>query len=113
MKNFNKSNLKALREQIQKALDEAGFENLEFNVGNCRFDPAEATFQLKTKIKGVKTTGQTILQDKIRRLNLVQQKGDMKLVDYKPRNYKLPFIMEQNGKRYKLTEYQAKAYFAA
>jgi len=112
-KGFDKKNLKVLREVMNAALAEAGFEGLSFEVGNAKYEQAEANFQVKVKIEGLETVSDKMLEAEVRRLGLVMEKEGRKLIDYKPRNHKYPFIMEDGGKRYKLSGIQARAYFGA
>ena len=110
---FDKNTLKILRSAMQKALDEAGLGNLEFNVGNMKYSSAEVKIQITAKIEGKKTITDVMLEEQIRVHNLKREVGGRVLVEFKPSNHKYPFIFEQNGKRYKCSTMQAKAYFAA
>ena len=117
MKNVTKlyeATLKALRTEMQAVLDKFG-ANLEFEVGNMRFSDAEVDIKVKAKVKGAKTQTDSHLELMAKMLGitkLTNQRGD-RLVEFKSRSPKYPFVFERAGKRYKCSEEQAKMLFAA
>ncbi len=116
MSNFTKQNLQALRNQLNEVLANAGIEGIEFEVGNMRFTDTHADIKLKATISGAPTKEQTALRDSAHVWGLDTNKSGPrgeKLVGYKSRNRKYPFIFERNGSQYKCGLDQAKRYFAA
>jgi hypothetical protein len=112
-KGFDKTNLKVLREELNKVLREAGMNELKFDVGNAQFSSAEVTFKLNIKIKGQKTKNDIFLDQEIKALGLIKEKNGARLVEYKASNWKYPFIYEKDGKRWKCGMDQAKFLFSA
>lgn len=114
IQSFDKATLKALRTEMEAVLQKYGAKsNVSFEVGNMRFSDAEVDIKVKAKVKGAKTVGDTMLESRIQALGLAMTnaKGD-RLVEYKPRSYKYPFVFERNGSRYKCSPDQAKMLFA-
>ena len=102
IKSFNKSNLKVLREEINKALKKAGMKDVEFSVGNCRFDATEATFKLGVKVKGGKTRADLELEHAVKLNKWAMSKGGYTIVGYRPSNWKYPYLFTgPQGGRYK------------
>ena len=100
---FDQVTLKALRVEMQNVLNKFG-ANLEFEIGNIRFDSAEADIKVKAKVKGAETVGSTLLKQMVEMegLHMKNHMGD-ELVDFKPRNYKMPYVYKcgQSGKLFK------------
>lgn len=114
IKSFDKATLKALRNEMEAVLNKYGAKsNLEITVGNMRFSDAEVDIKVKAKVKGAKTMNDTILESVIasQGLKMTNAAGD-RLVDYKTRSPKYPFVFERNGSRYKCSATQAKALFS-
>ena len=114
---FDKTNLNALRSEMQAVLEKYGASaNLEIEVGNMRFSSAEVEIKLKAKVKGAKTFADTILQSRAASLGIKMKnkQGDV-LVDYKTRNWKMPFVYQcgSTGKLFKCDERTVKMRFAA
>ena len=109
---FDKSTLQALRSEMQSVLDKFG-ANLQFEVGNMRFSEAEVDIKVKAVIKGKRTRSDSQLEAmvKLHGLKIENSNGD-RLVEFKARNTKYPFIFERKGKSYKCSERQAKMLFA-
>ena len=109
---FDKATLQALRSEMQAVLDKFG-ANLQFEVGNMRFTESEVDIKIKAAIKGKRTRSDSQLETmaKMFGLKMENSKGD-RLVEYKARNTKYPFIFERGGKRYKCSDTQAKMLFA-
>lgn len=113
---FQKSNLKALRREMQELLDKYGVDsNLEFEVGNMSFSDSEVNIKVSAKVKGAQTMADVMLITRAQVLGLSLEKNGYgeKLVGYNSRAYKMPFIYEtKNGKRFKCDERSAKLRFA-
>lgn len=112
---FDRATLKALRAEMQEVLEKYGVKsNLEIEVGNMKFSEAEVEIKVKAKVKGAKSRADSQLEmyAKMFGLKIENNKGD-RLVEFKSRNTKYPFIFERGGKRYKCSEMQAKIMFAA
>ena len=116
-KNFDKTNLKALRAEMQAVLEKYGIaSNLEIEVGNMKFSSAEVEIKVKAKVKGAKTMANLILESRVATLGLkLKNKFGDELVDYNTRARKMPFIYisAADGKRYQCDERLAKMLFAA
>lgn len=114
---FDKTNLKALRAEMQAVLEKYGVKtNLDIQVGNMKFSEAEVEIKVKAKVKGAKTSAQGLIETmaKIKGLKLKNSFGD-ELVEYNTRAYKMPFVYRNaaDGKLYKCDERAAKMRFAA
>jgi hypothetical protein len=114
---FDKKNLAALRAEMNEVLQKySSSANLEIEVGNMRFSSAEVEIKVSAKVKGAKTFTDSILESRVAALGLKMKNkdGDM-LVEYKTRNWKMPFVYinAADGKRYKCDERMAKLRFAA
>jgi hypothetical protein len=112
---FDKTNLKALREEMSTLLSKYGVAaNLDIDVGNMKFSEAEVEIKVTAKVKGAKTFSNVILESRASALglNLKNKLGD-ELVDYNTRSYKFPFVYvnSKDGKRYKCDERTAKIRF--
>jgi len=114
---FDKANLKALRAEMQAVLEKYGVaSNLQIEVGNMRFSSAEVEVKVTAKVKGAKTFNDTVLETRVAALGLkMKNKVGDELVEYKTRNWKMPFVYKSatDGKLYKCDERMAKMRFAA
>lgn len=114
---FDKANLKALRNEMQALLNKYGVDaNLAFEVGNMSFSTAEVQIKVSAKVIGAKTFTDTILESRVAALGLkMKNKMGDQLVDYNTRAHKMPFVYlnAADGKRYKCTEQMAKMRFSA
>ena len=115
-KNFDKTNLKALRAEMQAILEKYGVaSNLQIEVGNMKFSEAEVEIKIKAVVKGAKTRTNVILESRVKALGLkiTNQFGD-ELVDYNTRAYKMPFVYKcaKTGKMFKCDDRMAKMRFA-
>ena len=114
---FDRSNLKALRTEMEALLAKYGVEsNLDITVEGMRFSEAEVKINVVAKVKGAKTLTNVILESRVAALGLkMKNKYGDELVDYNTRAPKMPFIYLNvaDGKRYKCTEQMAKMRFAA
>ncbi len=117
MSNLTKAQVQAVRKQLNAVLDNAGITGFEFNLGNARFDSAEATFQLKVTKKGVQTKTQSalVMHAKMDGVDPTKVLADgERLVEYHVRKPKYPYISQKpNGRQYKMTATQAKMRFSA
>lgn len=119
MTTFTKPQLKALRETMQKALDEANIEGISITVGNCTFGEGEANFKVKALLEGGKTKEQKDLEDAVHLYALDIDKVSslqgmmVKLVGYKAKAYKRPWIVATSpeGSRYVIDDNTAKRLF--
>ena len=115
IKSFDKATLKALRAEMDAVLAKYGKKTgVEFEVGNMRFSEAEVDIKVKAKISGAKTRTDTQLELMAKMVGitkLTNKDGD-RLVEFKPRSSKYPFIFERAGRRYKCSERQAQVLFA-
>jgi hypothetical protein len=116
IKSFDKATLRALRSEMDALLEKYGKKTgLEFEVGNMRFSDAEVDIKVKAKVKGAKTQSDSNLELMAKMVGitkLTNKKGD-RLVEFKTRSPKYPFVFERDGKRYKCSERQAQVLFAA
>jgi len=114
---FDKANLKALRNEMQALLNKYGADaNVAFEVGNMSFSTAEVQIKVSAKVVGAKTMTDAILESRVAALGLkMKNKMGDELVEYNTRAPKMPFIYMNaaDGKRYKCTEVMAKMRFAA
>jgi hypothetical protein len=119
MTTFTKPQLKALRETMQKALDEVNIEGISITVGNCTFGEGEANFKVKALLEGGKTKEQKDLEDAVHLYALDIDKVSslqgmmVKLVGYKAKAYKRPWIVATSpeGSRYVIDDNTAKRLF--
>jgi len=119
MTTFTKPQLKALREAMQKALDEANIEGISITVGNCSYSDGEATFKVKALLEGGKSKEEQDLEEMVRFYALDTDKvaslqGMMvKLVGYKAKAHKRPWIVATSpeGSRYVIDDNTAKRLF--
>ena len=125
MTEFTKSNLEALRTEMQTVLLAHDFNetiNLQLetiNVGNCRYSSGEATFQVKFVIEGGKTREQQDLEFYAELLGLDIDKTcklrgeDMKLSGYKSRARKNKWMLQRlrDGAEFVCSEHIAKQFF--
>jgi len=126
MTTFTKPVLRELRNQLQTLLDGTkyigtaqGLNDYTFELGNCSYSGGEATFKLKVLIKGGKSIEEQDLEQMARLDALDTDKTatiggkPCKLVGYKAKARKLPWIIEKltDGSRYAIDDYTAKKYF--
>jgi hypothetical protein len=126
MTTFTKPVLRELRNQLQTLLDGTkyigtaqGLNDYTFELGNCSYSGGEATFKLKVLIKGGKSIEEQDLEQMARLDDLDTDKTatiggkPCKLVGYKAKARKLPWIIENltDGSRYVIDDYTAKKYY--
>jgi hypothetical protein len=127
MTNFTKEQLKVIRDTIQKELSNnkiLQMQNVTFNVDSCTYRGGEATFKVKVLLEGAETKEEKDLKKMaiLTRLDTskVHDYHDhrsvryrMKLVGYKTKARKMPWIVEDllSGNEYKLTDLQARQWF--
>mgnify|MGYP003133101626 FL=1 len=117
IKEFNRITLEAVRKQLQNNLKDS-LENIIVNVGNCSYDPTNATFKLELRIEGADTKEfsdlKWVIDSGLYDLDLDRYHPQYKLVGYKARSRKRPFIIEdRNEKRYVIDRDQAMSMFGA
>lgn len=118
---FTNASANAVKEMLSAHLETLQAE--DFDVGNIALSgtPQELTFTIKVIPKGAKSSEQVLLESYAKMHGLDLNKtghlggvGHCKLVAYKPRNTKMPWIVENDkGKRYKLTTETALLQFKA
>jgi hypothetical protein len=113
---FNKSQLSTLRRELNSELEQLGARlGLTIKSGNISYETNSCTIQVKAQIKGSLTRNQQSISMHASLLGLSdikygsvlhsQQRGALKLVDYKPRSPKYPWVAElTNGSRIKMTD---------
>jgi len=122
---FTKSNLKNLRKDLDAVLSAYSKESgVHLSVGNIRFGDVEATIKLTATLPNSQGSFQTAEQEAFKRfaeLDSISVKlnelgtsinlGTVKMVGYKSRNRKYPYIVEQvsTGSRYKLSTSSARS----
>ena len=126
MTTFTKPVLRELRNQLQTLLDNSkyigtaqGLNDYTFEIGNCKYDGGEATFQLKVLIKGSKSRQERDLEDLAKLSDLdttkiaILQGMRVSLVGYNSKARKRPWIIQDltTAKQYVLDDYQAKRLF--
>ncbi|PHS22213.1 MAG: hypothetical protein COA84_13680 [Robiginitomaculum sp.] len=115
MQKFNKATLAEVRVKVAAALKSIGIDNVDFQVGTISYSEHEATIKIGANIRGGITRAESALKYQMLILNLneTNEDGD-KLVEYKSRNSKFPwiYICGITGKRYKCDDTQAKYKFA-
>ena len=119
MTTFTKPVLRELRNQLNAVLNSNGIDGYTFELGNCKYDGGEATFQLKVLIKGSKSRQERDLEDlaKLSDLDTTKiatlQGMRVSLVGYNSKARKRPWIIQDltTTKQYVLDDYQAKRLF--
>lgn len=110
---FNKVNLRAVREDLNAILSKYATENgLEINIGNISFNAGSFSAKMEAKVKGVKTKEDSVLEFMMatKGLNKTSKCGKT-LVAYNTRGKAYPFIYEDAGKKFKCDEMTARMYF--
>ena len=110
---FDKRNLNKVAARMDEVLKEMGFEGVSFRVNGGTFEDAKVTFKVEGRIKGARTRDQYFLDSIIEARGLVKEKNGRKLVDYKARNRKYPYIYEEAGKLYKCDDRRVTMLFSA
>lgn len=118
---FNKTNLQSVRADIEAGIAsiQNTLDDVELSLGNCTYGETEATFKLKVKIKGAKSTKQIMLKSMAKLFNLdvdkvyIIDKEPCKLYGYNTKASKMPWeVADRKGNVcYKLTDDQAKQCF--
>ena len=111
---LNKENINVFRNQIQDKLNELDI-GLKLNLGNCTFTDENATFKLDIVIEGGKSKEQqdlVAIADIYKLDTTITVKG-FKLVGYKSRSSKKPFIVSKVGTddRFIISTRQAEDFF--
>jgi hypothetical protein len=114
IKEFNKTNLKTVREDITAILSKYAKENgIELKIGNISFTAGSFTTKMEAKVKGAKTREDSVLEFMMATKGLVKtSKCGKTLVGYNTRGKAYPYIFENAGKKFKCSEVQAKMYFS-
>ena len=102
MTQFNRQQLNTLRKQMQNSLNLfADKTDIKIEVGNCSYRGGEATFKVKVLMEGAKTREQEDLEyyAELHKLDLTKiakpQGEDMRLVGYKARARKKPWVLQR------------------
>jgi hypothetical protein len=113
IKQFDKATLKSLRSELDAVL--AKFEKkvgVEIKSGGIKFSSTTCTITLEAKVAGAqdKTVAALELLTEFKENDIIRinNLGEVKLVGFKTKNRKYPYIVEtvHTGKRYKLSEKQ-------
>lgn len=113
IKEFNKANLKNVREDISAILSKYAKDNgIEIKIGNISFNSGSFSTKMEATVLGAETIDETILKQVMAIKNLSRtSKCGKTLVGYNTRAGKYPFVFESAGKKYKCSEFNAKMYF--
>ena len=122
---FTKSNLDDLRKDLDTLLSKYSKEaGIHFNIGSIRFSEREANLKLTASLPstgGMFTSAEEEAFDMFSRIDSIsvglhevgssRTLGNVKMVGYKSRNRKYPYIVEQvsTGSRYKLSTSSARS----
>jgi len=113
---FNRPQLRTLRDELQTELNTLGARlGLNISAGNISYEQNACTIQVKAKINGKLTRNQQSISMHASLLGLNNLKygsilqsarnGQVRLIDYKPRSPKYPWILElQNGNQIKTSD---------
>ena len=113
---FNRPQLRTLRDELQTELNGLGARlGLNISAGNISYEQNACTIQVKAKINGKLTRNQQSISMHASLLGLNNLKygsilqsarnGQVRLIDYKPRSPKYPWILElQNGNQIKTSD---------
>jgi len=118
---LNKPILQKFRQDFMKLTNRfaelSELENISWELGNCSFNPDEATFKLVLRVDGAKTTGQKDLEfwSKLEGVDPTIDHPLYELIEYNTKGRKYPWIYKHKGFgkpcRYKATTQWAKANF--
>jgi hypothetical protein len=119
MTNFTKPQLKAIREAMQKALEQVNLEGVNFTVANCTYNGGEATYKVNVLLDGAETKEQKDLTQMAKLFKLDTSKikdtqgMTLSLIGYKSKAPKMPWIVQdlKTNREYKLTDAQAESLF--
>ena len=119
MTNFTKPQLKAIREAMQKALEQVNLDGVNFTVANCTYNGGEATYKVNVLLDGAETKEQKDLTQMSKLFGLDTSKikdtqgMTLSLIGYKSKAPKMPWIVQdlKTSKEYKLTDEQAAKWF--
>lgn len=116
IESFDKATLRALRSEMEAVLNKYGAKaNLDIEVGNMSFSDTEVDIKVKAKVKGATTKADEVLEMAMKAHGLtkmVSAQGD-RLVSFKPRSPKFPYIYQaKDGKQYKTTREYAVRMFS-
>lgn len=110
---FNKATLKDFRTELDAVLEKFGKKiGVELSAGGIRYGTNSVTVKVEGLLVGSQSKEVAAIDMfttfKENDIIKVAQLGEVKIVGYKPRNRKYPYIVEtvKGGKRYKLSETQ-------
>jgi hypothetical protein len=113
VKEFDKKTVTTFRQELDYVLKKFGkTSGLEIKAGNITYSASTVTVKVEGKVKGSQSReGQAVDMFTIFKFNdiiKVAQLGEVKIVGYKTRSPKYPYIVEtvNSGTRYKLSESQ-------
>lgn len=109
---FDRDNLDLIRALMNQKFSELGIEDITCEVGKCTYNATSATFQVTLKTSGNEVVSEARLRDAVRlwittSIGPIEMENDRwKLVDYKPRNRKYPFIMlkKETNQKFKMSQ---------
>ena len=107
---------KKFRSEFDEELKAIGAKfGLELSIGTIRYDvTGSLTTKLTAKIPVFHEAVQEIKKEStMNRFGFTRtvSPDGYTFVEYNPRKYKYPFIVEKNGKRYKMSQFNAKVKF--
>jgi hypothetical protein len=104
MQELSRQQCKVIREQLSEILKTNGIEGLELSLGNATFDADQVAFKLVARRAGVPTQEEKDLHmaAKYKNIDVSKIVDGYRLVGFKTRARKRPYIAEKNGARYVL-----------
>lgn len=114
VKEFNKANLKEFREELKELFKKYEKKSgIELNAEKIRYTSNTVSINIEGKIVGTQSLEAQALElfTKFKEGDFVNLRGlgRSKVVGYVSRNRKYPFIVEANGKTYKVSDKQIDA----
>lgn len=107
---IGKAECKIIRDAMQVALDLVAEDfGLEIHAGNISYEPGKARITVTAKVPGVLSEALRLNAD-VYGFTLDERDG-RRLVDFKPRATKMPWVYEERGKRMKCADSVAERYF--
>ena len=115
---FDKQNLNSLRREMNELLNKYGASiNVDFQVGNMKYDASNVEIKIKAKVVGGKSIEEKSLDAILPyypSMKKTNSRGDV-LIGYNSRRYKRPFtyVSGKDGKTYVTTIEDAEIRFKA
>jgi hypothetical protein len=114
MDDFNATNMKSLRRDLEVALARVGATHgICFTVGRIGFSATEFQSKIEAKIAGADSRADKLLMSKMAQLHLKKDGTDGRtLTGYNMKAHAYPFTYSQGAKRYKCSSAMAQQYFS-